>query len=675
VTAAPTFSFSLAVGTDGAYEDVTADVLFEEGDIPFSEGRAAEWDDVRPGSFSFTLANGDGKYTPDNLATTLATPLSEGVGAVLQLGDLLLSGEVRSLALIFPPLERAGEARVRVTVDDMLTAAARREFGDYEDLLAAGTPPLYWWPLDDIAGSSAAAYRGTANDTLLSFTSDIGTFGVNGIDGVSDRQMRLTGTAGTPRTAVTSYYGTGSGTISVWLTVESMGDAYVTAGVLLTVSPVIFGIEGSSQRAFLEVSGTRVYGPAIKPQVPYFFSVRPLAGNAAFNLGVRANLNGVEFGAINGGSAIAGPTRSSITLTSATTALFSQLGMVGLPFGVLAQSTPETRLSAIQAFTADTIEFDTFPTLSDVVYGAAPVEGQTALDALNDVIRAEQCYMWVETTGTLTEPEPKIKVGARVRERAIDYTFDVSEIVDPIAFSRSLRNTVSLFTANGPEASATYQDDSLIPLVGAASSSDSLLLRDYIDLYAYASDRVSRGINYGVPILSITVNATDPLIDRWDDLTAIRQGHRIQVTGLPSTQLGYGTWDGFVVGRSILNTQDSRTDEPRTYFTFNLAPWLPVAVYGTARYAAGETLSLSADINSSVTSFSVATTAAKLTTTPAHFPFDIRIGSEILTVTAASGATPQVLTVTRGVNAAAHTAGTNVELADVAVVGTDRYAY
>lgn len=675
MTAAPTILFALACGVDGAYVDVTDDVLFEEGDVPFTEGRAAEFDDIRPGTFSFTLANGDGKYTPDNLSTSLATPFSEGMGAVLQIGDLLISGNVRSLVLTFPPMDRASEARVRVTVDDLLSTASRREFGDYADLTSAGSVPEYWWPLDDLAGSTAGRFLGTANDTLLTIPAGGGTFGASGITGVSERQLQLVGTAGSPKTAVTSYFGTGSGVIGVWLTVDSVGDAYVTADVLLTVSPVIFGIEGVSRRAFMETaSGGRVYGPTVTPQVPYYFSIRPLAGATGFGLGIRGRLNEVEFGALDGGSAISGPSRTNLTLTSATTAFFSQLLMASLPYGVLAESTAQSRLDGIEAFTAGTITFDTFPTLSDVPFGAVPLQGQTALDALNDVIRAEQGYMWVETGGTALSPEPKIKIGERYRERPVDYSFSVSEIVDPIAFNRSLRTTISQFTANGPDASAIYQDASLIPLVGLASSSDSLLISDVMDLYAYASDRVSRGINHQIPILSITVEATSPQIDRWDDLCAIRQGHRIQVTGLPESQLGYDTWDGYVLGRTVVNSQDSR-GAPRTFFTFNLAPWLPVAVYGTARYSAGGTLTLSGAVNSSATTFSVATTAAKLTTTPANFPFDIQIDNEVMTVTAATGATPQVFTVTRGANPAAHADGSNVDLANAAIVGTDRYAY
>lgn len=72
-------------------------------------------------------------------------------------------------------------------------------------------------------------------------------------------------------------------------------------------------------------------------------------------------------------------------------------------------------------------------------------------------------------------------------------------------------------------------------------------------------------------------------------------------------------------------------------------------------------LTLSALINSSTTTVSIATSGDQLTTT--DLPLTVQIDDEQLTVTACTSATPQVATVTRGVNgttAASHTSGAAV---------------
>lgn len=82
---------------------------------------------------------------------------------------------------------------------------------------------------------------------------------------------------------------------------------------------------------------------------------------------------------------------------------------------------------------------------------------------------------------------------------------------------------------------------------------------------------------------------------------------------------------------------------------------------------------LDAGVTSVATSLSVDVTAGPLWTTDAgHVPFDIRIGGEVMTVTAVAGATsPQTFTVTRSVNGVvkAHSAGAPVNIADPVVIG------
>lgn len=616
MTAPSNFKFSLQCGVGGTWVEVTSDVLFEEGPITFTDGRTSQFDGFNPGTFPLTLNNGTGKYTPNSGTTSLAVPLSEGMGVCMQLGNLLLAGTIRTVALIFPPKEFASKARVRITVDDMLGNAARHTISDLvTGLIGAATPYLYW-PLNDPAGSVfAAEYFGGAPLQIIPPVPTV-TFGVPPAKGFTSTQMLLgdgTNTGGVSAgssgatTTVIAAPDYPAGSLGWWTGVFTPDDATLGSRLL---SVYFGGFDAWFQ--FIAAGGADI--GKVRLFCKTYNNVTPVVTTSAsvwltpataivwevglsttFSSGVwsvtaSAYVNGTlavtaTFDTISRGI-------SYVDMLSTAPARFSNLVHTRdriSGFTSLMAGTESAAITAIAATTPE-ITLDTLPTLSSVV--VIPDFSGTTLEGLTTVVRGEQGYMWVETSGTLTAPVPKVKIVARNRERAIDYTFDVSEILDPIAFIHSLTNTVSQATAEGPTNSATYRDTSLVPLVGSASSSDNVLFRDYNDLYGYASDRVVRGVNRGITIQQITVDATSTQINRWSDLTAIRPGHRIHITGLPSTQLGYSTWDGFVVGRQIDNTQDSQTDEPKSLFTFSLSPWSKVyvyddatSVYDTATYA------------------------------------------------------------------------------------------
>lgn len=683
MTAPSTFAFSLACGTAGAWVNVTADVLFEEGPIPFTDGRTSQFDGFSPGTFSFTLKNGDGKYTPDNTASTLAVPLSEGMGATIELAGLLLSGTIRNVAVVFPPFGKSDTARVRVTCDDMLGNAARNVItDDLADALFDASGGIALWLLDEPAGSSAAkeTYGRFPNMHIAGSPVTFGTT-TPAIDAAAVVAIGAGGGLVADDTFSTLSDTVYPGAWNFWF-MQAEGSA-VSCGFAFLTSAGIIGVTVGITAGNITLGNFAgvVTGPSISAGVGYFVSADVTAAFVAGSWEFTYELwvDGVSYGTVTfapGGVASLSPYRyfNVVLLASTGTVYYSRLTHSDVPINETAipSATAAERLPTLAATTPE-ITLDTIPTLSPAILGRQNTAGQSALDALNDVMRAEQGYMWVETTGTLLAPVPKIKVAARDRERAIDYTFAVSEILDPIPFIRSLANTVSQFTATGSDTSATYQDADLIPLVGSASSSDTTPLRDFIDLYGYASDRVVRGEAHGVTIQSITIDATSPDINRWADLTAIRQGYRLHITGLPETQVGYDTWDGFVVGREIINTQDSQTDEPKSLFTFYLSPWSRVPVFDTDVFAAGDVLTLSSNINSSVTTMNIATSDTLTKFTTSGLPLDVVMGTERMTVSVVTSATPQVFTMARGIGgtiAVAHTAGETLELYDPA-----RYAF
>lgn len=606
MTAPSNFKFSLQCGVGNTWVEVTSDVLFEEGPITFTDGRTSQFDGFNPGTFPLTLNNGTGKYTPNSGTTSLAVPLSEGMGVCMQLDGLLLSGTIRSVVLIFPPKEAASKARVRIAVDDMLGNAARHTLTDLADDLFKASSGLLQWPLDDVVGASIAAERSGYAPLSLTAAPTDATFGsIPTYIPVTDTVLTITpnasvsfGQRGTGTTL--AYGGTSIGCLGFWI---ERNTTTVDFALQVNFNPTLvgtFGIEVYTLRSIAGAfrlnanGGANVAGPTFATDRAYFVEITSATTFAAgaWTIVVSLFVDGVSYGS----STYAATVVASLTDASRTPSLIqfdipSAVGTIGLsrishtllPLSELyiGPTTAQNRIKAIAATTPE-VTLDTVPPLATAVLARQDVSGDSTLDAWNDVMRTEQGYMWVETSGTLTAPVPKVKIAARNRERAVDYTFDVSEILDPIAFIHSLTNTVSQATANGPTNSATYQDPTLVPLVGSASSSDTVLLRDFNDLYGYASDRVARGVNRGIAIQQITIDATSPQISRWSNLTSIRQGHRLHITGLPTPPLDSSTWDGFVVGRQIDNTQDSQTDEPKSLFTFYLSPWSKVYVYDDA---------------------------------------------------------------------------------------------
>jgi len=294
------------------------------------------------------------------------------------------------------------------------------------------------------------------------------------------------------------------------------------------------------------------------------------------------------------------------------------------------------------------------------------VEGDSALDLLNDVLKAEQGYVRAVTSGTLLAPTEQLVLRERRRPTTVTTSFSVrDELADAPAFVRDIRNLISTLRVDTPETRLIVQDNNLRARAGNASDAERLVTTDLIYSRAWGQDRIVRGSGSQMQIQSVVVDAMTTPTNRAADILALVPGDRVQFTGLPSTQLGFTTFDGWFLGAEERHTIDEHAFE--LYF----APIIPnLGKYGTARYAADGVLSLSAGINSSVTSMSVATTGPRFTQT--ELPTTVIVDSEEMTVTAVSGATPQVFTVTRGVNgttAAAHSSAALVEIKPTYVYG------
>jgi len=389
-------------------------------------------------------------------------------------------------------------------------------------------------------------------------------------------------------------------------------------------------------------------------------------------------VNGVSAGTktfVPGGSDPAGlatnqlrtPSLVFVYLASGSTtqgATFAHLSHTAEPVAEYSlQTTPLTEsivLSAIDAAVSG-VTLTTLPTELSQSAISAPTSG-SALDAFNDVLRTEQGAVYSTVTGTLTSPTQTLTVRERTRPTTVTASWDVARELDGAPqFVRDVTNMVSTITASGPTQDVTLTDSTLTARVGSSNSSESVLNTNYVDLLMWDQDRLQRGANVQLRVASVVIDAMTTPTDRTSDLLALVPGDRHQFTGLPSTQLGFSTWDGWLLGADELHTLTEHT------FTLYFQPVLPATAIFDTNYFMGDTdLTLSAALTAGATSMSVATatTTTKLETTT--FPYTLIIDSEQITVTACTGATPQVATITRGANgttAAAHSSGAAVEVA------------
>jgi hypothetical protein len=678
---------AMGVGVAGALVDVSADVDIDRG-VEYSWGRESEFFDADPGRFSFTLNNSTGKYTPDNTAGGLATTLTEGMRVAWSLGGRLRAGRIVSIAPTFPGGESA-RAEVRVTAEDMLGDAGRVTMASpfTTAMVLAATPYLYW-PLNDAEGSIVAVEQSGRNQSNLQspiVASSVPKFGQAGFRALgSDTQMEATpgATLGQFQFATEGFAGNSSGVGRIsridyatnsmgcwgaWFTPVS-GSFNLTVRVLTRGNTLPnsqhmdFGINTSGQY-FMRMGNTTSVISATIPRagVPcYLQMVVTNAGSTSIT--GQFFVNGVSAGSsvyVPAGLGTAGLVNNEARTPSAVTV-----------FNGLAPTTALTNLAHLSHTATPVSEFllnsDTTAaaalTLIDqvvprVALGALPAtldgsaigfpQGPSVLDALNEVVKTEQGAINSTVTGTLLAPVEVLTVRERTRPTIVTASFDaLNEVSDSPQFVRDLSFMASTVTASGPRGEVRFTDAALSARVGSASKTEDILNVSDLQLLAFAQDRLNRGANVQLRIASVSVDAMTTPTDRSAPLLALRPGDRHRFTQLPSTQLGFSTWDGWLLGVSEMHTLSEHT------FTFYYQPVLAdVAILDTSLFMAGGDTQLIDPINASQTAIPVFSLGLLGRVTTTELPLTLFINAEQVTVTAvATFANSQTLTVIRGRN-------------------------
>lgn len=704
MTYAPTtHKFAMGIGAAGAMVEVTADVLLNEGGVSRRWGRQSTFSDTSPGQFAFTLDNRDGKYTPDNPSSSLATRVTEGMRVSWELNGTLRSGKISGTQLIFPSEGKADAARLRVTVSDVLAVAARTSWDSLADGMVEGAGRFVSWPLDDDVTSPVAVEASNSfRPPLTKFMPDVPghavTFGVPGVPQMGGTAVMFSAPlnsggfeyqVGLRSTAMDFVYPTDAdfGYWSMWVKptqdevtgytwgTERMVVEFGIYKLIVSVTNYIVSMswDASPFGTFTDIAtispgwnhiSVRLFRPLLSSDaIRATLYLNGVARSPSIsNLGLPISATKTASARIELANNIADPA------TTATFARFSHtLRPVPEVAGVGVDATG--RLGAIAA-TVPGLVLDTLPAdLSPALLGVD--SATSALDAFSTVIRGEQGHIWSDTSGTLLAPVEKVKVRARTRPEAVTSTFSTNTDIEGAPdLQRNATNMVSSVTVTGPNGKvAVYQRD-LEARVGSANTSASVALANPSDLEAFGQDRILRGVNRGIDVVSFNIDPGGTSANRWAELMALTPGLRYRVADLPVAQLGVSTWDGWFLGGAESH------DGERSMFTLYFEPVLArTAIYDTDRYMAGGVLSLSSNITNSATTMSIATSVVGTTFTTAggDLPLDVVMGTEQMRVTAVTSATPQVFTITRGVNgttAVAHTSGELLEL-----VTQSLYAY
>lgn len=705
----------MGVGSAGAMVDVSSYVEFEE-EVTRSYGRHDEFRDTSGGTFSFTLDNHDGRFTPGNTSSPLLTTLSEGMQVSWLLGTRLLQGSVRSIQPAFPG-DQSSWAQVQITCDDMLASAARRDLDVLEDALDQVATVYAQWPMNDAAGSTIAAERSSSGIGDLSLTRFSATpatpvpllFGTASVPGISTTQLRLEANTEILHLASGNaspsfpYPQTSMGTWGFWATAAQ--NTQLTFEVLfagLTRSVQVQYLQGPTQSVIIMTLGTNVvtgyFLPLSEQHKAHYIAIQlgttfaagvwTVTGTLYVDGVSQASGNYAQPGSVTSlNTADRQPTMIQFIIGDGGTDNFATISRLShtltLPREELVTNPTEARILTAIAAAVPEITLDTLP--SDLSPSAVlpPTGRGSALDAMNDVLRTEQGYAISTATGTLLAPVQKVSIRARQRSTAVDQSFNAErELASAPTFVRDITNLVSSETVNGPEYSVTVADPAAVARVGSASGSDDTLFVYKSDLTAWGQDRINRGENLNLRVASVTIDAMTTPTDRSSALLGLTLGDCVQITNLPTTQLGFSTWSGWLIGGSESHQVDGHR------FTFYFAPILPYspALFDTARFAdsgADQTfadagsLYATTSLTSGATSFGIAqqglVTNPNLERTNMGYVFQIDNEQMIVTAAAAYSAGAQVVTVTRGANGT--TAAAHIAFARVRTVNPARFIF
>jgi len=696
-------AINVKILVDGSWLDITSWVYGQDrAQIEINRGRSDEAKLVEPSRAGFQLNNRDGQFSPRNPTSWLYGKIGRNTQIRIAIGaDIRFSGEIsewpqrwdESGRDVYVPIEASGILR------RLGQGATPLKSTCYRGYTSATFTPVAYWPCEEEEGATEIA--SALGGPPMSLTQAGGAFGAPdfGASSVFKCSAPLPNISGSQWIGAIPVYPVPSpARIQVWFllsipaagTLNNQGVFRLrTTGSIELVDLVYLTTGDFAFRAY-DTDGTQVANSTINFNLD----------GKVMRVSVTLNQNGanvdwsvdvLEVGAssVGGtGATIVGQTISravAITMNPGADALDVVVGHISIHdqdrtlFDLSAELNAyvgEKAGERIQRLCEEEgVAFRSVGAVTATAKLGAQLPA-TLLDLLREAADADG--------GILYEPRDMFGLAYRIRVSmynqlpalTLDYAANHLSEIEPVDDDQAIRNDIIAKRIGGSsfrvvEESGPLSVQALPSGVGKYDEEVTLNLELDRQLPDQAGWRLHLGTvdEARYPVLGVNLARAPfgPTLTQY--VRALDLGDRLVVENPPAwlppddiTQLTQGFTETLA---QFIHTIDINCS-PET-------PWGQVAVYnGTeiaaikeSRYSSAGS-ALNADITSGATSLSVATPAGPLWTTAAgDMPFDIRIGGEVMTVTAISGgSSPQTFTVTRSVNGVVktHSSGAVVDL-------------
>src|SRR6266571_1351772 len=675
--------------TAGVWTDVTADVEFGFASPPQTHyGRTSQFSQPGPGSETLALRNPLGRYTPQRQVLTDGVtphPFWPNVTARKRIRRSYTVGGVTFYRFFgyvkgFPPSLFSGVLPVvPITATDRMDQLSRVKLRSPIAQEITQDSPLAVWPLTDDVGSVSAASQPSAAYPMLKApaATGVGTFGDVG-PGFGDG----TGLTVTTGQALQATLPASLGTFTL--------EIYVNVVALPTGTVTLIGSGAFGNNVFLDSTGSvNGWSSPLSLNNWHHVALASAAGAASGNLYV----DGVNVHHYITGAPSNVDNRVMIGDwgNTALSALNMHIGYAAVQQTQLSASRISGHAAAINGYSGDTTDariarwllrasVDTADQTLDAgqtTVGTYPQPGKDVPSACQDMATTEGGVFWIRWDGKARLANRRFRDSATpvlILDASVPALLD-PDVWDPAFDETTLVNTstVSRSAESGTLSTQTYTDpvSSAPPPTGFGESDADVTTYTQSDQDALnlAQAQVAGNAFPAFRLNQLAVNFHAATTSLYAALGAVEIGSRIRIVNVPAAAAPLGTLDLFVEGWT-------ETPTPTTYrVVFDTSPVVAERIKlndaTTGKLGCdGQTLNTALGNSSASVSVVIDTAADKptFTTVAGEYPTKIKVGEEVITLTAAPGGATSPQTFTgclrgqQGTPVAAQAAGSVVTL-------------
>src|SRR6266702_2161213 len=646
----------------GTWTDVTADVEFSFASPPQTHyGRTSQFSQPGPGSETLALRNPLGRYTPQRQVLTDGVtphPFWPNVTARKRLRRSYTVGGVtyyRFFGYIkgFPPSLYSGVLPVvPITATDRLDQLSRVKLRSPIAQEISQDSPLAVWPLTDDAGSVSAASQPSAAYPMLKAptASGVGTFGDVG-PGFGDG----TGLTVTTGQALQATLPASLGTFTL--------EIYVNVVALPTGTVTLIGSGAFGNNIFLDSTGS-VNGWSSPLSLNNWHHVALATSSGAASGDLYVDGVNVHHYITGAPSNVDNRVMIGDWGNTALSALNMHIGYAAVQQTQLSAARIAGHAQAVNGYSGDTTDAriarwlgragvataDQVLDAGQTTVGTYPQAGKDVPSACQDMATTEGGVFWIRWDGQARFASRRFRDSATpvlILDASVPALLD-PDVWDPAFDETTLVNssTANRSAESGTLSTQTYTDTVSLAAYGEADAPDitTYTLSDQ-DALNLAQAQVAGNAYPAFRLNQLAVNFHAATTSLYAALGAVEIGSRIRIVNVPAAAAPLGTLDLFVEGWT-------ETPTPTTYrVVFDTSPVvaerikLSDATYGRLG-CDGQTLNTA--LTNSATTVIIDTAAGKptFTTTGGQYPSKIKVGEEVITLTAAPGGatSPQTFT-------------------------------